>query len=127
MNKNSSKRVEKEEKLLKEVTVKIELKQKDNEEWIVVEALLDSGATELVMSLEFVRKNKFKKKKLKRLIYIRNVDSTFNYEGPIEYMVEVELLYRGHKNKTEIDVIEGQKWSVILEMSWLTYYNSEID
>jgi len=32
MNKNSSKRVEKEEKLLKEVTVKIELKQKDNEE-----------------------------------------------------------------------------------------------
>ena len=78
---------------------------------------MDSGATELVMSLEFVRKNKFKKKKLKRLIYIRNVDSTFNYEGPIEYMVEVELLYRGHKNKTEIDVIEGQKWSVILEMS----------
>ena len=33
------------EKLLREVTVKIELKQENNEEEIVVEALLNSGAT----------------------------------------------------------------------------------
>ena len=24
-------------------------------------------------------------------------------------------------------MIEGQKWSVILEIPWLTYYNFEID
>jgi len=51
----------KEEKTLREVTVKIELKQEKDEEEIVVEALLDSGATGLVMCLEFVRKNKFRK------------------------------------------------------------------
>ena len=62
-----------------------------------------------------MKKNKFKKK-LERLIYIRNVDSIFNYERPIEYTVKVELFYRGHKKRTEIDVIEGSKWSVILEM-----------
>ena len=50
------------EKLLREVMIKIWLKQEDNEEGIVVETLLDSEVTELVMSLEFVRKNKFKKK-----------------------------------------------------------------
>jgi len=33
-----------------------------------VEALLDSKITELVMSLEFVRKQRFKLKKIKRLI-----------------------------------------------------------
>ena len=27
----------------------------------------------------------------------------------------------------EIDVIGGQKWSVILEILWLAYHNPEID
>jgi len=34
-----------------------------------VEALLNSGATELVMSKEFARKHKFRRMKLKRPIY----------------------------------------------------------
>jgi len=55
--------------------VKIGLKQKDNEEGIVVEVLLYSGMTELVISSEFARKNKFRKKKLERPIYARNVNS----------------------------------------------------
>ena len=63
----SSKKSEKKERLLREVIVKIELKQEDNEDRITVEALLESSMIELVMSLEFVRKNKFKKKKLEML------------------------------------------------------------
>ena len=95
--------------------VKIGLKQKDEEEEIVVEALLDSSVTGLVMSLEFARKNKFKKKKLERPIYMRNIDSIFNHEEPI-HTVEIELFFKGYKERTEIDVIGGQKWSVILGM-----------
>jgi len=90
---------------LREVTVKIELKQKYKEE-IVVEALLDSGVTGLVMSSKFTRKNKLRKKKLDRPIYIRNVDDIFNYKGLIEHTVEVELFYREHKERMEINVIE---------------------
>jgi len=86
------------------VAVKIELKQEDDEERIVVEVLLDSGVTELVMSLEFVRKNRFKKK-LERLIYVRNIDSTFNHKGLIEHTVKVELFYKVHKERIEIDII----------------------
>ena len=74
-----------------------------------MEALLDSSATVLVMSSEFTRKNKFKKKKLDRPIYMRNVDSIFNHEEPIEHTVEVELFYRGHKERMEINVIGEQK------------------
>ena len=85
------------------------MKQKDKEDRITVKALSDSRATRLVMSLEFARKNKFKKKKLNRLIYMRNVDGTFNYEGLIEYIVDVELFYKRHKERTEIDVIRDQK------------------
>jgi len=70
---------------------------------------LDSGATELVMSSEFARKQGFKLKKIERSIYVRNVDETFNKEGPIEYIVEVNIYYQRHREKTEIDVIEVQK------------------
>ena len=89
--------------------VKVELKQEDDEKVIIVKALLDNRVTGLVMSLEFARKNKFRKKKLDRLIYMRNVDSTFNHEGSIKHIVKVELFYRGYKEITEIDVIGEQK------------------
>jgi len=73
-----------------------------------VKTLLDSEAIRLVISLEFVRKYKFSKKKLKRLIYIKNIDGIFNYKEPIEHIVEVELFYRGYK-KIEINMIGDQK------------------
>jgi len=112
---------------LREVTVKIGLKQEEEEEGIVTEALLDSGATGLVMSEEFARRHKFKRTKLERLVYVRNVDGTLNYVGPIVDTVEVEIFFKRHKERTSIDVIGGQKWSVILGMPWLACHNPEID
>ena len=100
---------EKKEKLLREVTVKIGLKQEEEKEGVVTEVLLDSGATGLVMSEEFVRRHKFRRTKLERLVYVRNVDGTLNYTGPIVDMVEVEIYFKGHKERTLIDVIGGQK------------------
>ena len=120
-------RKEKKEKTLREIVVKIELKQEEEKEGIMTEALLDSGTTELVMSEEFVRRYKFKKTKLERLVYIRNVDGTLNYAGPIVNIVEVEIFFKGHKKRMSIDVIGGQKWSVILGMPWLGCHNPEID
>ena len=63
------------------------------------------------MSKEFARKNKFRRTKLERPIYVRNVDGIFNYVGLIVDIVEVEIFFKRHKKKTSIDVIEGQKWS----------------
>ena len=118
---------EKKEKYLREVIVKIGLKQKEEEEAVVTEALLDSGATGLVMSEEFARKHKFKRTKLERPVCVRNVDGTLNYVGPIVDTVEVEIFFKGHKERMSIDVIGGQKWSVILGMPWLACHNPEID
>ena len=47
---------------------------------------------------------------------VRNVDGSLNKEGPIEHMVEVKIYYQEHRERTEINVIGGQKWMVILEM-----------
>ena len=102
-------RKENKEKLLREVTVKIGLKQEEKEKGVVTEALLDSGATGLVMSEEFARRNKFRRTKLERPVYVRNINGMLNYVGPIVDTVEVEIFFKGHKERTSIDVIGGQK------------------
>jgi len=107
--------------------MKIGLERIDTQEEITVEALLDSGVTGLVMSSEFARKQDFKLKKLERPINVRNVDGSLNKEGPIENTVEVNIYYQGHRERTEIDVIRGQKWMVILGMPWLARHNLKID
>jgi len=117
----------KNEEALREIMVKIGLERVDTQEGITVEALLDSGATGLVMSSKFARKQGFKLKKIEKPIYVRNVDGMLNKEGPIENAVEVNIYYQGHRERTEIDVIGGQKWSVILGMPWLAHHNPEID
>ena len=80
--------------MLREVIVRISLKKINTQEGVTVEILLDSGATELVMSLEFAKRQGFKLKKIKRLIYVRNMDKTFNKKRPIKNIVEVYLLPR---------------------------------
>ena len=113
--------------LLREVTVKIGLERIDTQKGIIVEALLDSGTTRLVMSSEFMRKQGFRLKKIDRPIYMRNVDSSFNKKEPIKHMVEINIYYQGHRERIEIDIIRRQKWSVILEISWLAHHNPGID
>ena len=87
--------------------VKIGLERLDIQEGITVEALLDSRATGLMMSSEFAKKQGFKLKRLERPMQVRNVDGSFNKEGPIENTVEVNIYYKGHVERMEIDVIGG--------------------
>ena len=58
---------------------------------------------------------------------VRNVDGSLNKEGPIENTVEVNIYYQRYREKTDINVIGGQKWTVILKMPWLARHNLEID
>ena len=85
------------ERTLRKVTVKIGLERIDTQEGITVKALLDSGATGLVMSSEFTRKQSFKLKKLEKPMNVRNMDGLLNKEGPIEHTIEVNIYYQGHR------------------------------
>jgi len=66
------------------------LKRIDIQEEVIVEALLNKGAIGLVISLKFAEKQGFKLKKIKRLIYMRNINGFFNKEKSIEYIVKVK-------------------------------------
>ena len=41
--------------------------------------------------------------------------------------MEVNIYYQRHRERTEINVIGGQKWTVILGMLWLACHNPEIN
>jgi len=60
------------------------------------------------MSLKFAKKQGFKLKKLERPMNMRNVNGSLNKERPID-TVEVNIYYQKHRERTEIDVIRGQK------------------
>jgi len=83
--------------------------------------------TGLVMSEEFAKKHRFRRTKLERPIYVRNVNGMLNYVRLIVDTMEVEIFFKGYKEKTSIDVIEGQKWSIILDMPWLAHHVPGID
>jgi len=36
---------------------------------------------------------------------MRNIDSSFNKKGQIEYTVKVNIHYQGYRERTEIDII----------------------
>ena len=85
--------------MLREVIVKIGLKRTDTQKGVTMEKLLDSGTTELVISLEFAKKQWFKLKKIKRPIYVRNMNSFFNKKRSIEHTVEVNIYYQEHRKR----------------------------
>jgi len=87
--------------------VRIGLERINIQEKITVKALLDSEVIELVISLEFTKKQEFKLKKIEKPIYIRNINKIFNKKGPIENTKEINIYYQKYRERTEIDVIGG--------------------
>jgi len=58
---------------------------------------------------------------------VRNVDDTGNSGGVITYEVEVNMFYKGHVERVQMDVCELGKTDVILGIPWLAAHNPEID
>jgi len=58
---------------------------------------------------------------------MRNMNGSFDKKEPIEHMVEVNIYYQEHRERIVIDMIDSQKWSVILGMLWLAHHNPEVD
>ena len=92
------------------------IKKIDTHEGRIVKALLDSGATDLFMNKGLAQKGRYRLIKLDRPLQIRNVDGTSNSEGVITHEVEVNMFYKGHVERVQMDVCELEKTDVILGM-----------
>jgi len=60
-------------------------------------------------------------------LQVRNVDGTGNSRGAITYEVEVNMFYKEHVEKVQMDLYELGKTDIILGMPWLAVHNPEID
>jgi len=107
--------------------MKVELEKLKNHEGVAVKALLDSGATGLFMDITFAKEKGFKMEKLKKPLLVGNVDGMVNVEGAIIYQVECNIFFKGHVERTRMDICNLGKIEVILGMPWLAAHNLEID
>jgi len=99
----------------------------DTHEGRTVKALLDSGAMGMFINKSLAQKGDYRLIKLNQPIQVRNVDGTSNSRGVITHEVEVNMFYKRHIERVQMDVCELGKTDVILGMPWLTAHNPEID
>jgi len=112
---------------LREVWMQIGVEKIDTHEGILVKVLLDSRAMGLFMSKKCAERGGFKLIKLEKPILVRNVNSTENSGGAILHEVEVNIYFKGHAERVQMDVCDLGKTELILGMPWLQAHNPEID
>ena len=113
--------------MLREVLLNIRVEKIDTYEGIMIKALLDSGAMGMFIDRQTAARHGFKLQKLKRLIAVRNIDSTNNSGGAILHQVECNVFYKGHVKRMRMDTYDLGKTEVILGMLWLAAHNPEIN
>ena len=106
-------------KMLKEVQLNIGIEKVNIHEGIIVKVLLDSSITGMFINRKMAARYGFRLQKLKKLVQVRNVDSTNNSVKAITHQVEVNVYYKGHVKRIRIDVCNLEKTNVILGMLWL--------
>ena len=112
---------------LREVWLKVGLEKLENHEGVAVKALLDSGVTGLFMNTTFAKEKGLKIEKLKKPLVARNVDGMINVGGAITHQVECNMFFKGHMERTRMDMCNLGKTELILGMPWLAVHNPEID
>jgi len=55
------------------------------------------------------------------------VDGTSNSRGAITHEVEMNMFYKGHVERVQMDICKLEKTDVILDIPWLAAHNPEID
>ena len=79
------------------------------------------------MDTTFAREKRFKMKRLKKPLLVKNVDRTVNAGGAITYQVEYNMFFKEYVKRTKMDMCNLEKMEVILGMPWLVAYNLEIN
>jgi len=55
------------------------------------------------------------------------VDGTSNSRDAITHEVEMNMFYKGHVERVQMDICKLEKTDVILDIPWLAAHNPEID
>ena len=114
-------------KMLREVWLSIGVEKVDTYKRVTVKALLDSGVTGIFINKKITAKHRFKLQKLNRPVIVRNMDRMNNSRGAIIHQVEVNVYYKGHVERMEMDICNLGRTDIILGILWLQVHNPEIN
>ena len=92
-----------------------------------VRALLDSGATRMFISWDFIQKHELETYHLPHPIAVHNVDGSPNKHGSITEEVELILCYENHSKRAHLAVANIGWQSIIIGYPWLLHHNLEIN
>src|SRR3979490_2241724 len=94
---------------------------------LAIDALLDSGTTEMFIDIEFVQAKRLKTHCLPHAIPVYNIDGTPNEAGTIKEEVDLICAYRNHTERATFSVTSLGHLAIILGHTWLTEHNPEVD
>jgi hypothetical protein len=80
----------------KTLQIPIELRPMDSVGVLTTKALIDCGASDLFLDVNYIKEKGLSTKELTEPIPVRNVDGTPNEAGPIRRIAELLVSYKGH-------------------------------
>jgi len=107
--------------------LRVELRMIDSHEVEEVDALLDSGATCLLIDHTQLHQKKITTCELEHPIEVYNINGSINRGGSIMEEVTLILSYQGHKEHAVFKVCDLGKSNLIIWYTWLHKHNPEID
>jgi hypothetical protein len=111
----------------KSLRIPIELRETERPEVRRTNALIDCGASDLFLDVNYVSRERLTTKKLSKPIPVHNVDGTPNEAGPIAEIAELDLSYKGHTERAIFAITALGDQDVILGLPWLREHNPEVD
>ena len=90
-------------------------------------AMVDSGATAMFISDQFVAKNAMLREPLSRQIVLYNIDGSKNKAGTITHKVSLYLKVGDQDRKWDFLITDLGSEDVILGLPWLRHVNPRID
>ena len=103
-------------KPLREVWMTVGIEKINTHKERTVKVLLDNGAIGMFISKGLAQKEGYRLIKLDRPLQVRNVDGISNSGGAIMHKVEVNMFYKEHVKRIQIDICELEKTDIILGM-----------
>ena len=113
--------------MLKKIWLNIGVEKVNIHKGIIIKVLLNSSIAGIFINRKTAAKYRFRLQKLKRPVIVRNIDNINNSAGAIIYQVEVNMYYKNHVKRIQIDICNLGKTDIILNMLWLQVHNLKIN
>src|SRR6202045_2437189 len=96
-------------------------------QWVGMKALIDSGCTNSLIDLEWLKSLGLELALGQKPIIMVNVDGSQNWEGIIKYGIDLVLVVGDHWERVHFLLGRSKSHKVILRHDWLKWHNPVID